>query len=98
MSIEKIAGLVKKMKINEKTINYLLIFILGFLVGVAVKTEARKRITIGYDDYLVSQMKQDFDLMKSQVSRASSDKSSANEESNESQGESSRREEKAEPQ
>jgi len=54
----------KKIKINEKTINYLLIFILGFLVGVAVKTEAKKRITIGYGDYLVSEMKQGFDLAK----------------------------------
>lgn len=45
-------------------VNYLLIFILGFLVGVAVKTEAKKRITIGYGDYLVSEMKQGFDLMK----------------------------------
>lgn len=53
----------KKMKINEKTINVLLILILGFLVGVAVKTEAKKRITIGYGDYLIESMKQDFDLM-----------------------------------
>lgn len=55
---------VKRIKINEKAINYLLILILGFLVGVAVKTEAKKRITIGYSDYLMSAMKQDFDLMK----------------------------------
>jgi hypothetical protein len=100
MNIEKISGLVKKMKINEKTINYLLIFILGFLVGVAVKTEAKKRITIGYDDYLASQMKQDFDLMKPQISQGSSDKSSANnEESSKGQDESpTAGEEKAESQ
>ncbi|OGI26353.1 MAG: hypothetical protein A3J76_04285 [Candidatus Moranbacteria bacterium RBG_13_45_13] len=61
---EKITNFVKKIKINEKAINYLLILILGFLVGVAVKTEAKKRITIGYSDYLMSAMKQDFDLMK----------------------------------
>lgn len=61
---EKISGFAKKMKINEKAINYLLIFILGFLVGVAVKTEAKKRITIGYGDYMATKMKQDFDLMK----------------------------------
>ncbi len=54
----------KEIKINEKTINFLLIFILGFLVGVAVKTEAKKRITIGYGDYAVSGMKQAFDLSK----------------------------------
>lgn len=55
---------VKKIKINEKSINLILILILGFLVGVAVKTEAKKRVTIGYNDYLVNEMKQDFDLLK----------------------------------
>jgi hypothetical protein len=55
---------IKKMNINEKSVNFILILILGFLVGVAVKTEAKKRITIGYNDYLVTEMKQDFDLLK----------------------------------
>jgi hypothetical protein len=57
----------KMFKINERTINYLLILILGFLVGVAVKTEAKKKVTIGYNDYLVGDMKQDFDLMKKEI-------------------------------
>lgn len=57
-------SLVKKIRINEKLINFILILILGFLVGVALKTEAKKRVTIGYNDYLVSEMKQDFDLLK----------------------------------
>ena len=70
---EKISGFAKKIKINEKTINYLLIFILGFLVGVAVKTEAKKRVTIGYGDYLVSEMKQDFDLTKPETQSAPPD-------------------------
>jgi len=60
---KSIAKFTKNLKINEKSINFLLIFILGFLVGVAVKTEAKKRITIGYNDYQVSGMKQGFDLM-----------------------------------
>ncbi len=60
----------KMLKINERTINYLLILILGFLVGVAVKTEAKKKVTIGYDDYLVSDMKQGFDLMKDEMAPA----------------------------
>jgi len=55
------------LKINERTVNYLLILILGFLVGVAVKTEAKKKVTIGYNDYLVSEMKQGFDLMKKEI-------------------------------
>ena len=53
----------KKKFFNEKTVNFLLILILGFLVGVAVKTEAKKRVTIGYGDYIVRNMKQDFDLL-----------------------------------
>ncbi len=67
---EKISEFGKKMKINEKMVNYLLVFILGFLVGVAVKTEAKKRITIGYGDYLTADMKQDFDLMKPEAKSA----------------------------
>jgi hypothetical protein len=54
----------KKFKITENLVNSLLILILGFLIGVAVKTEAKKRITIGYNDYTSSQMKQGFDLME----------------------------------
>lgn len=60
---ETIAKFVRNIRINEKSINFLLIFILGFLVGVAMKTEAKKRVTIGYDDYQVSGLKQGFDLM-----------------------------------
>jgi hypothetical protein len=54
----------KKFKITEKGINFLLIFILGFLVGVALKSEAQKRITIGYSDYLVPKYKQDINPLE----------------------------------
>jgi hypothetical protein len=67
----KITNLIKKIKINEKTINYVLIFVLGFLVGVAAKTEAKKRVTIGYGDYLVNGMKQGFDLNRPEPIQAS---------------------------
>lgn len=53
----------QKFKITEKGVNFLLIFILGFLVGVALKSEAQKRITIGFNDYLVGKYKQDINLM-----------------------------------
>lgn len=53
----------RKFKITEKGVNFLLIFILGFLVGVALKSEAQKRITIGFNDYLVPKYKQDINLM-----------------------------------
>lgn len=53
-----------KFKITEKGINFLLIFILGFLVGVALKSEAQKRATIGFNDYLVPKYKQGIKLME----------------------------------
>ena len=52
-----------KFKITEKGINFLLIFILGFLVGAALKSEAQKRVTIGFNDYQVPKYKQDINLM-----------------------------------
>lgn len=52
----------KRLKITEGIVNALLIFILGFLVGVAVKTEAKKRVTIGYDDFMLPKLESGFDL------------------------------------
>jgi hypothetical protein len=39
-----------------------LIFILGLLIGIAVKTEALKKITIGYDDYLMKIRMQSYNI------------------------------------
>ncbi len=72
---ELVAKFVKNIRINEKSINFLLIFILGFLVGVAVKTEAKKRITIGYNDYQVGGMKQGFNLMDQTAAQPAADSS-----------------------
>ncbi|HRY82906.1 MAG TPA: hypothetical protein P5232_04390 [Candidatus Moranbacteria bacterium] len=41
-----------------------LFLVLGILIGVALKTEAVKRITMGFDDYKMKIMKQDFDINK----------------------------------
>ncbi len=35
-------------------LEYALFLILGFLLGIVIKTEAGKKITIGYNDYQVS--------------------------------------------
>jgi hypothetical protein len=48
-------------KINLELI---LLVILGFLIGVVVKTEASRRFTIGYEDYKVAQNKQAFNIEK----------------------------------
>ena len=39
-----------------------LFFILGILIGIAVKTEAMKRVTIGFDDYKMKIQRQDFNI------------------------------------
>jgi len=41
-----------------------LFLILGFLLGVVIKTEATKRITIGFNDGLVPSVKQSYDFEK----------------------------------
>jgi hypothetical protein len=48
-------------KINAEM---LLLVVLGFLIGVVIKTEASRRFTIGYEDYQVAQNKQGFDIEK----------------------------------
>lgn len=40
---------------GKKRIEVMLLLILGTLVGFSAKTEASKRITMGSDDYLLSQ-------------------------------------------
>jgi len=45
-----------------------LIFVLGFFIGIAIKNEAEKRITIGFDDYKMKIGPHDFALNKMQDS------------------------------
>lgn len=54
----------KKSKFRNKLI---LIFVLGFLLGVAFKIEALKKITIGYNDYLMNIKTQSYDINKMQA-------------------------------
>ena len=43
-----------------------LFLILGILIGIAVKNEAVKRITVGFDDYKMKFYAQNYDLNKMQ--------------------------------
>lgn len=43
-----------------------LIFILGALIGIAVKTEAAKRITIGFNDYQMKANSSQYNISKLQ--------------------------------
>lgn len=47
-------------------VELILFFILGILIGIAVKTEAIKNITMGFDDYKMKIGRQDYDINKIQ--------------------------------
>ena len=59
-----------------------LFLVLGFLVGVAVKTEAAKRVTIGFNDYKIVSLKQDYSF--SEIQKNLAEKKKEAEESKES--------------
>lgn len=54
----------KKIKVDDFKFELTLFFILGFLLGFTLKTEAAKKITIGFNDYKVLRAKQGYDLDK----------------------------------
>ncbi|HPN96661.1 MAG TPA: hypothetical protein PLK35_02735 [Candidatus Moranbacteria bacterium] len=51
----------KKRK-TDLYIELVLFFILGILLGIAIKTEAAKRVTIGFNDYKMKIMSQDYNI------------------------------------
>jgi len=57
---QKLNQLIKKHARTE----WILLFILGALVGMAVKVEASKHITMGFNDYIISDNQQDFNFAK----------------------------------
>lgn len=54
----------KRFKIDDFKFELILFFVLGFLLGFTLKTEAAKKITIGFNDYKVLRAKQDYDFDK----------------------------------
>ena len=66
---------------NKKFNLYLelaLFIILGFLLGAVIKTEAAKRITIGFNDNKARTLKQEYDLVKMQKGLSASQDSGNN--------------------
>lgn len=55
-----------KMKKREHYVEAILFLVLGILVGIAIKTEAVKKITMGFDDYKMKMESQDYDINKLQ--------------------------------
>lgn len=54
----------EKSRYDNPYVEKALILILGILIGIAVKTEALEKITIGFDDYLMKFYEQSYDLNK----------------------------------
>jgi predicted nucleic acid-binding Zn ribbon protein len=52
----------EKKKRREVIFEMALFLILGILLGVTIKTEAVKRITMGFNDYLISKPAQSYDI------------------------------------
>ena len=52
----------EKKKRKEVIFEMALFLILGILIGITVKTEALKRITIGFNDYQIKKSTQSYDL------------------------------------
>ena len=53
-TLKSVAGCARKHP-SQKGFEMVLLLVLGILVGFSVKTEAAKRITMGANDYMVSQ-------------------------------------------
>ena len=55
----------EKIRKNKKIDFYVelgLILILGILIGIAIKTEAEKKITIGFSDYMIKQVPEGYNI------------------------------------
>lgn len=57
----------KKKRRKDLYVELFLFFVLGTLIGITVKTEAAKRITMGYNDYQMEIGKQDYNINKIQT-------------------------------
>ena len=60
-SFESAEDLEKKRK-REVIFELVLFFVLGVLIGITVKTEAAKRITIGFSDYKIASGKSSYNI------------------------------------
>lgn len=60
-------------------VELVLLFILGILIGIAIKTEAYEKITIGFDDYRMRPAKQDFNInnLQADVARKNAETAAA---------------------
>lgn len=64
----------KSKKLNDRKIELALFLILGFLLGAMLKTEASKKITMGFNDYLVTAVENEIDINQIQQNMAEEQK------------------------
>jgi|WetSurMetagenome_2_1015567.scaffolds.fasta_scaffold336332_1 hypothetical protein len=83
-SEEPVKEIKRKRKRTDLYIELVLFFILGILIGITLKTEAEKRITIGYNDYQMSINKQDYNInqLQNDLVKKSAEQNSSTENSN----------------
>ncbi|OGI17659.1 MAG: hypothetical protein A3J63_02570 [Candidatus Moranbacteria bacterium RIFCSPHIGHO2_02_FULL_40_12b] len=55
---------IEELKKKNFKINLALYLIMGILLGVIVKTEAMKRVVVGFDDYKLAGIRRDYDINK----------------------------------
>lgn len=81
----------KKKRKTDFYIELVLFLILGILIGIAVKTEASKKITIGFDDYKMKIKKQDYNInqLQTDLAKAGTDQENAADEGQNVPGEES---------
>lgn len=81
-------------------VEMVLFFILGILIGITLKTEAIKKITMGFNDYQMSIKSQAYDINKIQadLAKKSSEEKNAEDQSDESQNGNQSEENMEEPQ
>lgn len=69
-------------KKNDFKIELVLFFVLGFLLGVTFKTEAVKRITMGFEDYKINSYRDSYNvsiIKKNMTEKAIEDQKAAEE-------------------
>lgn len=74
---DKAVGENPKKSKRDFYIEMALILILGILLGVAIKSEALKKITIGFNDYQMKIVKSDYDINKLEKDLAEKEKAAA---------------------
>jgi len=78
----------KKRKQRDLYIELALFFILGILIGITLKTEAIKRVTMGYNDYQMDIKNQDYNInqLQADLANKSSEESAKSQESESQNG------------